>query len=296
MKEDDIILNIVDDELVEEGLGQAMSLGVLATVLSMAGIVEGAQFKKEVVSMVNQPGKVQTITKIDIGQAVEKSKTDDGDTMLGTCTKKQAINIIARTLYREARDDGSSGINMVMTVIWNRANGKKENLAARCLDYKQFSCWNKIETRTLSQIGIKFPKEGMDKSSSYCDVWVQCEKVAKDAVNGKFKPVNTQWNAYYNPSLANPDWKGDLTQISKVGGHKVGTLKEWKIHAKTYGSTAKLKDGDVATTQVAKTYTVKKGDSLFKIAKDNNLKVDKLKTLNGLKGDTIQPGQTLKLA
>lgn len=48
MEFDDIILNIVDDELVEEGLGQVMSLGVLATLLSMAGIVEGATFKREV--------------------------------------------------------------------------------------------------------------------------------------------------------------------------------------------------------------------------------------------------------
>ena len=48
MEFDDIILNIVDDELVEEGLGRVMSLGVLATVLSMAGIVEGATFKREV--------------------------------------------------------------------------------------------------------------------------------------------------------------------------------------------------------------------------------------------------------
>ena len=48
MKESDILLNIADDELVEEGLGQVMSLGVLATVLSMAGIVEGATFKREV--------------------------------------------------------------------------------------------------------------------------------------------------------------------------------------------------------------------------------------------------------
>ena len=48
MENYDILLNIVDDELVEEGLGQVMSLGVLATVLSMAGIVEGATFKREV--------------------------------------------------------------------------------------------------------------------------------------------------------------------------------------------------------------------------------------------------------
>ena len=48
LEESDILLNIVDDKLLEEGLGQVMSLGVLATVLSMAGIVEGATFKREV--------------------------------------------------------------------------------------------------------------------------------------------------------------------------------------------------------------------------------------------------------
>ena len=58
MEFDDIILNIVDDELVEEGLGRVMSLGVLSTVLSMAGIVEGATFKSEISNKLNQQGKI----------------------------------------------------------------------------------------------------------------------------------------------------------------------------------------------------------------------------------------------
>ena len=43
--ENDIILNIVDDELVEEGLGQMVQLGVLASVLGFAGIVNAQDFK-----------------------------------------------------------------------------------------------------------------------------------------------------------------------------------------------------------------------------------------------------------
>ena len=43
--ENDIILNIVDDELVEEGLGQVVQLGVLASVLGFAGIVNAQDFK-----------------------------------------------------------------------------------------------------------------------------------------------------------------------------------------------------------------------------------------------------------
>lgn len=43
--EKDIILNIVDDELVEEGLGQVVQLGVLASVLGFARIVNAQDFK-----------------------------------------------------------------------------------------------------------------------------------------------------------------------------------------------------------------------------------------------------------
>ena len=46
--ENDIILNIVDDELVEEGLGQVVQLGVLASVLGFAGIVNAQDFKTNI--------------------------------------------------------------------------------------------------------------------------------------------------------------------------------------------------------------------------------------------------------
>lgn len=43
------------------------------------------------------------------------------------------------------------------------------------------------------------------------------------------------------------------------------------------------------------TYTVRKGDSLYRIAKNNGTTVEKIKALNGLKSDAISIGQKLKV-
>jgi len=42
-------------------------------------------------------------------------------------------------------------------------------------------------------------------------------------------------------------------------------------------------------------YVVQEGDSLWKISRRFNLKVDDIKLVNGLKSDTLKVGMTLKL-
>jgi LysM repeat protein len=47
--------------------------------------------------------------------------------------------------------------------------------------------------------------------------------------------------------------------------------------------------------QPYKTYTVKKGDTLWSIAKKYNVDVEKLKYLNGLRGTALSPGKVLRI-
>lgn len=62
---DDLVLNIVSEDVAEEGLGKAIVFGTLAFLLGSANIVEGAEFSKNMERLVKdkqvQQGKV-TIT------------------------------------------------------------------------------------------------------------------------------------------------------------------------------------------------------------------------------------------
>ena len=76
---DNLVLNIVDDELAEEGIGKLMSYGLLAFLLGSSGIVEGATLDREMERLVKdkkvQNGKV-TITKDELKKVVDKSKKE----------------------------------------------------------------------------------------------------------------------------------------------------------------------------------------------------------------------------
>jgi len=158
---DTLVLNIVDDELVEEGAGKLIGYSVLAFILGSAGIVEGAEFRRGVLHMARdkqvQDGTL-TITKGELKGIIDKAKAPEK--MAGKWTEVQARNIIMRTLYSEARGDGKVGMDMVMTVIWNRGAQDVKHLADECLRRKQFSCWNAVTNtvKTPATYTIQFPE------------------------------------------------------------------------------------------------------------------------------------------
>ena len=73
---DGLVLNIVDDDLVEEGIGRLISFAALAGLLGSAGLVEGAELERNMQKFVRGslkeratlivPGKPVTITRSEL--------------------------------------------------------------------------------------------------------------------------------------------------------------------------------------------------------------------------------------
>lgn len=72
-------------------------------------------------------------------------------------------------------------------------------------------------------------------------------------------------------------------------GQKLKVTQKSSVNAKTYAKTTNVSD------KSKKKYTVKAGDSLWRIAADNKTTVNNLKAVNHLASDTIYVGQTLYL-
>ena len=72
-------------------------------------------------------------------------------------------------------------------------------------------------------------------------------------------------------------------------GQRLKVTQKSSVNAKTYAKTTNVSD------KSRKKYTVKAGDSLWRIAADNKTTVNNLKAVNHLASDTISVGQTLYL-
>jgi len=174
----------VDEEidlLEAELLNKIKSMTVKG--MSIAAIATALTLPIAVVKSVFTPSKPEQV-------GIEQSQED-----------QQVIDVIARTLFGEARFESSKGKRAVASVIWNRAKGDPLKFVQIIKAPFQFSCWNE---RT------PFKKEGAR--------WNDCIKIAQEMIKGEFKPI-TDANHYYNPNKANPRWARGQA-FTTIGNHK----------------------------------------------------------------------------
>lgn len=121
------------------------------------------------------------------------------------------VDVLARTIYGEARSEGLAGMQAVASVVLNRvARGRYgTGIVGVCLRPYQFSCWLKSD-----------PNYKKLTSPSIDDKWfTECLKVAEQAVRGDLED-NTKGATHYHTTAIRPKWAAKMTYLGTIGHHK----------------------------------------------------------------------------
>lgn len=121
--------------------------------------------------------------------------------------------IIAKTLYGEARNQGYQGQQAVCNVIFNRTAKPSwwgANPRQVCLHPYQFSCWNESDPNRSVIVEVT------DKDQIYA----QCLAIAADGLSGVLPDITGGATSYFVTSMSNPPaWAKGLDPSAIIGVH-----------------------------------------------------------------------------
>ncbi len=127
------------------------------------------------------------------------------------------IDVLARTLWGEARGEGTAGLEAVAAVVLNRVkvaegHGGKywwgSNIIQVCQKPYQFSCWNRSDP--------SFQKlQKVDEGNLY---FATALRVARRAVVGALKDP-TYGATHYHADYIDPYWAKGETPTVSIGRH-----------------------------------------------------------------------------
>lgn len=126
------------------------------------------------------------------------------------------VEILARTIYGEARGESLSGQEAIASVVLNRlAFAKKKgkywwgnSITDICLKPWQFSCWNK------NDVNYKIINEVDENNEGY----KMAKRIAMRAVSG-FLEDKTRASTHYHAKNVRPSWSIGKIPAAEIGGH-----------------------------------------------------------------------------
>jgi|GEM_PF-1301260 N-acetylmuramoyl-L-alanine amidase len=121
------------------------------------------------------------------------------------------LDVLAKTLWGEARGEGLAGMNAVAAVIVNRVKSRRypSTVKGVCLQPWQFSMWNEDDPNGEHAMSMR-PGD----SASYD----QCLAVARAAIAGRVADP-TGGALHYAVSGLNPYWAADAKISAQIGRH-----------------------------------------------------------------------------
>lgn len=119
--------------------------------------------------------------------------------------------VLAKTIWGEARSDGYVGMHAVCCTILNRAKrpgwwGK--NIREVCLKRRQYSCWNAGDPNLQKMINVT----ETDKE------YVVALEIADIALDGKLEDITNHSTHYHTKSIM-PYWARSEEPVAIIGAH-----------------------------------------------------------------------------
>ena len=121
------------------------------------------------------------------------------------------IDVLARTIYGEARGESELGKLAVAWVVVNRAKRARSSLAAACLKSIHFSCWNNARANDANQLAMMTA----DLSDP---VFARCVIAALQAAHG-LAPDPTAGATHYHALGVRPRWARGKS-YETIGHHR----------------------------------------------------------------------------
>lgn len=119
--------------------------------------------------------------------------------------------VLARTIWGEARGEKKEGMAAVASVILNRTRKGGwfgETITQVCKKPWQFSCWNQDDPNCQKMLEIT------DMDPQYAQALV----IAQKAVDGEL-PDSTGGATHYHEYKILPKWAKDLKKTTQIGNH-----------------------------------------------------------------------------
>ena len=130
--------------------------------------------------------------------------------------RKRAVDVLARTIYGEARGETVRGKEAVACVVMNRVKRAKarggywwgSTVEQVCRKPWQFSCWNENDPN-LKKI------EEIEPGHRVFDT---CLRIARRAISGSIEDM-TNGATHYHTHHASPPWSKGRPACAEIGRH-----------------------------------------------------------------------------
>ena len=294
--EDQEFIKKLEETELDEGVSDLVKVSVIAAMMAIPNLLPAAPLAKEL-SKAKEANKTLTINSQATKKAIANAAKDNK--MIGEMSKTNVVNAVAQVLWKEARGEETAGRKAVASVILNRADRNPSNIIAVLKEPSAFTCLKGYTGGWTDKTYLWYvPAKAIAGNPVNKTIWDECNQIALDLVDKKFKSTIGNKNSYINKETAdkkNVDSWGKKCTL-KIGKHHFGYLPEHDPKYVVPGSMTTWKRWNKQHRAVV--VVVKSGDTLGKIAKNNKTTVEKILALNkSIKNpDKIRIGQKIRVA